>query len=101
MQPAIGVDLGGTKTAVALVWEDGSLGRVFEAPTPAAAGPDAVLDGVAELIAVATDGPAAISGVGIGTAGIVDGSGRVVSATETFKGWVGTDLVAESCGGHG
>ena len=93
MRPVVGIDLGGTKTAAALVAPDGTLGVRVEAPTPAAEGPDAVLDVVAGLVArVAGDSP--IGGVGIGTAGIVDAAGRVVSATETFAGWVGTDLVA-------
>lgn len=93
MKPVVGIDLGGTKTAAALVAPDGTLGVRVEAPTPAAEGPDAVLDVVAGLVARVA-GDAAIGGVGIGTAGIVDAAGRVVSATETFAGWVGTDLVA-------
>lgn len=93
MKPVVGIDLGGTKTAAALVAPDGTLGVRVEAPTPAAEGPEAVLDVVAALVAeVAGDAP--IGGVGVGTAGIVDAAGRVISATETFAGWVGTDLVA-------
>lgn len=93
MRPVVGIDLGGTKTAAALVAPDGTLGVRLEAPTPAAEGPDAVLDVVAGLV-MRVAGEAAVGGVGIGTAGIVDAAGRVVSATETFAGWVGTDLVA-------
>ena len=97
MKPVVGIDLGGTKTAAALVAPDGTLGVRVAAPTPAAEGPGAVLDVVAGLVArVAGDTP--IGGVGIGTAGIVDAAGRVVSATETFTGWVGTDLVAGLAG---
>ena len=93
MRPVVGIDLGGTKTAAAMVAADGTLGVRAEAPTPAAEGPDAVLAVVAGLVArVAGETP--IGGVGIGTAGIVDAAGRVISATETFTGWVGTDLVA-------
>ena len=93
MKAVVGIDLGGTKTAAALVVADGTVGVRAEAPTPAAEGPDAVLDVVARLVARVA-GDAAPGGVGIGTAGIVDAAGRVVSATETFAGWVGTDLVA-------
>ena len=50
--PVVGVDLGGTKIAAALVAADGALlGPVLEAPTPAREGPRAVLDAVASLVA--------------------------------------------------
>ena len=91
MSHAVGVDLGGTKTAVALVSEDGVLGDVVTAPTPAAKGGSAVLDVVADLICqVATDD---VVGIGIGTAGVVDSKrGRIISSTDTFRDWVGTDV---------
>lgn len=93
MKAVVGVDLGGTKTVAALVEPDGTRGPSVQAATPAADGPEAVLDVVAALVREAA-GEAAIAGVGVGTAGIVNGAGRVVSATETFAGWVGTDLAA-------
>lgn len=93
MNPVVGVDLGGTKTAVALVRPDGSLGMRHEAPTPSGDGPAAVLDVVAGLT-LAAAGAEAFAGVGVGTAGIVNGAGRIFSATDTFTDWVGTDLVA-------
>ena len=93
MKSVVGVDLGGTKTVAALVEPDGTRGPAVQAATPAADGPGAVLDVVAALVREAA-GEAEIGGVGIGTAGIVNGAGTVVSATETFSGWVGTDLVA-------
>ncbi|RPF26255.1 ROK family protein [Georgenia muralis] len=102
----VGIDLGGTKTAGALVAADGTLGEVLEVRTPAAGGPVAVLDAVAGLVleltragvgttdrlgradAVPTGGRLA---VGIGTAGVVDvGRGRIVSATDVLPGWTGT-----------
>jgi len=93
VNPVVGVDLGGTKTAVALVRSDGSIGPRLESPTPAGSGPDAVLDLVSELVLAAADG-APLAGVGVGTAGIVNGAGQIISATDTFAGWVGTDVVA-------
>ena len=50
MTQVVAVDLGGTKTAAALVSRDGSLSGVLRVPTPAAIGPDAVLDAVARLV---------------------------------------------------
>lgn len=93
MTQAIGVDLGGTKTAATLVGPDGGIGEVITAPTPSATGPDAVLDTVAGLVGRLWSDD--VAGVGIGTAGVVDATrGVIISATETFASWVGTDLVA-------
>lgn len=92
---AVGVDLGGTKIAVAVVAPDGSFGQVVTAPTPALAGGEAVLDAVAALVAQATEGFDDVAGVGVGTAGVVDSAaGRIISATDTFAAWVGTDVAA-------
>ncbi|AQP48955.1 glucokinase [Tessaracoccus aquimaris] len=93
MTSAIGVDLGGTKTAAALVSDDGTIEARLTAPTPSAVGPEAVLDTVATLVRGLWRGD--VAGVGIGTAGVVDATrGSIISATDTFAGWVGTDLVA-------
>ncbi|UFU06471.1 ROK family protein [Ruania halotolerans] len=100
MSSVIGVDIGGTKTAAAVVGPDGRLGRLHTAPTRAAAGPDAVLDGVRRLVAdvrheAARDGWGAPGAVGIATAGMVDtGSGVIAGANETFPGWPGTPVKA-------
>ena len=93
--PVLAVDLGGTKTAAALVRADGTRSALLQTPTPAALGPDAVLDSVAGLIdTILGQTPTLeVAGVGIGTAGVVDGDGRITSATDTFASWVGTDLV--------
>jgi len=53
-----------------------------------------VLDRVTELDGEAMSGAEAVCGVGVGAAGIVNAAGRVLSATDTFANWVGTDLVA-------
>ncbi|MDF1487821.1 ROK family protein [Tessaracoccus caeni] len=92
MRTAVAVDLGGSKTAAAVVSADGTLGEVVTVATPAAEGPDAVLDAVARLIRPLLDDD--VAGVGVGTAGVVDAAtGTIVSSTETFADWVGTDLV--------
>jgi glucokinase len=91
----VGVDLGGTKIAAGVVGPDGTLrGEVHRRPTPAAQGPEAVLDAVAAAVgdafAPATAGPL---GVGVGTAGVVDAArGVVLSATASMPGWPGTDV---------
>lgn len=99
MSHIVGVDLGGTKTAAALVGADGQVGTVLTVPTPARSGPDAILDSVARLVETvlaqaAGAGPAPqLAAVGIGTAGVVDASrGTIVSATDVLPGWAGTDV---------
>lgn len=86
----VAVDLGGTKTAAALMAPDGTLGPVHSVPTPARSGPEALLDAVAALIGEVSAAPKAI---GIGTAGVVDvAAGVITSATDTIRGWPGTDV---------
>ncbi|WP_101254942.1 ROK family protein [Streptomyces barkulensis] len=89
--PVIGLDLGGTKIAAALVAGDGAVLARHTLPTPAARGPEAVLDALAEASrAVRTQDAAAI---GVAAAGVIDPvSGTVVSATDTLRGWAGTVL---------
>ncbi|CAM3310023.1 ROK family protein [Occultella aeris] len=100
MDTVIGVDLGGTKTAAALVAADGNLRGLREVPTPATAGPDAVLDAVAGVVrqvaadlgTQAGDGGSPV-GLGVASAGVVEAqSGRIISATDAITAWAGTDV---------
>lgn len=86
----VGVDLGGTKIAAAVVDPDGRVGEVVTRPTPSLEGPDAVLDAVAELVGgIVGDAPV----VGVGAAGVIDPvRGVVESSTDAIAGWAGTDL---------
>lgn len=98
--PVIGVDVGGTKIAAALVAADGRVSAPVRAPTPAAQGGTAVLATVARLVGeVAAAGAAADRcAVGIGTAGIVDPRcGVIVGSTDAIRDWRGT-RVAERVG---
>ncbi|MFE9657343.1 ROK family protein [Micromonospora sp. NPDC006431] len=90
--PVVGVDIGGTKTAAALVGPDGKLLERREAPTPARSGPEAVLDAAAGLTAGLL-GAAGPGPVGVGTAGTVDpATGRIRYATDSLPGWTGTPV---------
>lgn len=85
---AVGVDLGGSKIAAALVRGD-HVGDVVSTPTPA--GAEAILDAVADLVRRVTPAPGIP--IGVASAGAVDASaGVVVSATATIPGWAGTRL---------
>ncbi len=91
--PVIGLDLGGTKIAAALVAADGAVLARHSLPTPATAGAEAVLDALAgEARAVWTPEATAI---GVAAAGVVDPvTGTVTSATDTIRGWAGTALAS-------
>ena len=93
--PVVGVDIGGTKTAAAVVGIDGTPAHRVEAPTPARAGAEAVLDTAARLVAEAAAQAGAAAGpaaVGVGSAGAFDDHGVVVHATDHLAGWLGTDV---------
>ncbi|NWL10661.1 sugar kinase [Paenarthrobacter nitroguajacolicus] len=99
MTHVIGVDLGGTKTAAGVVAPSGEVLMSETIPTLKRAGGKAILDATAALIsglvARAADAGISVSGVGIGSAGVIDASsGSVVSATDAIQGWAGTSLVA-------
>lgn len=91
-----GLDLGGTKIAGGLVTQSGDVVATASTPTPAAEGPRAIIAAAAELCrALAADAPhgEAITGVGIGSAGVIDPvSRRVLAATSSLRDWAGTDL---------
>ncbi|MGC4789683.1 ROK family protein [Micromonospora sp. DT178] len=93
--PLVGLDIGGTKTAAALVGPDGEvLGRRL-APTPAGSGPAAVLDTAARLARELLDRGGA-GPVGVGTAGTVDpATGTIRYATDSLPGWSGTPVADE------
>lgn len=91
---AVGVDVGGTKIAAALVSDAGEVGPIVTVRTPASSGPAAVLDAIADAVRQVADGRP-IVGVGVGTAGAVNAStGTIVSSTDTFTDWVGTEVAA-------
>ncbi|MFC8415422.1 ROK family protein [Streptomyces coelicoflavus] len=91
--PVIGLDLGGTKIAAALVGTDGTVLARHTRPTPATRGAGAVLDALAEAAReVWAPGTTAI---GVAAAGVIDpATGTVTSATDTIRGWAGTALAA-------
>lgn len=94
---AIAVDLGGTKTAAALVSSQGEiLGKIITEHTPSSIGGEAILDVIASVVtqqyAALSETPAAI---GIGAAGSIDAErGVVVNSSGTIVNWIGTDIVS-------
>jgi glucokinase len=92
----LGVDIGGTKIAVAVV--EAATGAVIArrvTSTPAREGPVAVVEAAADLAArVLVAYPAAAGGVG--APGVVDARrGVVMTSTGVLPGWEGTPVAAE------
>jgi len=79
---AIGIDLGATKIAAALVQRNGQVIATRQVATDAAAGFDPVVDRMVEQIELLlAEAPAPINGVGLGSPGQIDlGSGVVRNA---------------------
>ena len=99
----VGLDLGGTKMAAALVDSGGTLqGPVSSCPTPAHEGPAAMLDAISDLIAKVVETgthqepskAVAITAVGIGTAGVVDVENDV-DAYAAGEAWLGAGTGSE------
>ncbi|MGO4237211.1 ROK family protein [Pseudarthrobacter sp. YAF2] len=94
---AVGVDLGGTKTAAGVVSAAGEVLFSETVPTLNRDGGAAILDATAALVSAligrAQKEGLAVTGVGVGSAGVIDSTrGVVVSATDAILGWAGTAL---------
>jgi glucokinase len=93
----IGIDIGGTKIAGAVVSHDGQVFNRQERPTPVREGGNAILaeaiDLAGRLIQEAQPGDEQIIAIGIGAGGQIDAEqGLVFSATEVLPGWKGTKI---------
>src|SRR5215213_3476896 len=94
-QFAIGVDIGATKIASVLLTESGEAVNSLHVLTPAEAGPQAVLDKVAEqILELVQQSPRALAGIGIGSPGKVDSNQGVVYNAVNL-GWTEVNLVRE------
>lgn len=88
------LDIGGTKLAAALVDRFGSVWARQQVPSPADAGPHAVIAAAVQLIdRVSAACPERPIGLGVATAGVVDvEQGVIRSAVATIRGWAGISL---------
>lgn len=93
---AIGIDIGGTRLRVALVDDTGQIQMRAETRTLAAAGPAAVVDQVAELVARVAPGHSALglAGAGISCPGPLDTVRGVALGVPTLTGWVNVPIAA-------
>ena len=87
----LGVDLGGTKIAAALATTQGEIVARGRRPTPAQAGPDAVINSVCatinEVLSAKELQPSRLSGIGIAAAGIIDSANGKVIFSPNLPGW--------------
>ncbi|MET8231212.1 ROK family protein [Micromonospora sp. NPDC005298] len=89
------LDIGGTKTAAAIVTRDGEVTDRLTAATPGRAGATAILDTAADLVERLRSRATGVrvGALGVGSAGVIDHrTGLVLSATDALAGWAGTDL---------
>jgi len=101
----IGVDLGGTKTAVGVLAGDGRILRLDVRPTPGCAGAEAILHQMAsqvkEALSFCVRDGLLVKGIGVATPGLVDYENFSVRwATASLVGWSGTPvrrLLEDAC----
>lgn len=88
--PALGIDLGGTKLAAAVVSDCRLASEVKQVPTPG--GRNEIIEAIIDLIEYFRK-QQLLAGVGIATCGIVNPhTGQVVGATGNLPGWEGTAI---------
>jgi glucokinase len=73
---AIGIDIGGTKIAGALVDDDGTIIRADRQPSPAT-DPGQIEDVVVAMVTALAEGED-VTGVGVAAAGFIDAAGSTV-----------------------
>ncbi len=90
----LGIDVGGTKIAAALIDAEGHLHGLRIVPTLAHEGAEAILGRIVALArAVIAETSVTPAAVGVGTGGQVDpATGEIVFATELLPGWTGLPL---------
>jgi len=89
---AIGIDLGGTNIKGALVDEAGRFVAELTEHTPAEKGREAVISAIYLVIERLMAHSRDVTGIGIGTPGIVSQSGEIIGASPNIVNWVGTSL---------
>ncbi len=92
MADFLGIDIGGTKIAGAIVSAQGIVRRRLDTPTPAREGGPRVLETAVALAQTLCAGEQ-IEAAGIGAGGQIDPvSGVVLSATDLLPGWAGMNI---------
>lgn len=83
-----GIDIGGTKVAVALVKEDGTLIAEDTIGTEVEEGPDFTVERIAETLRrLLNEHSVSIEGIGIGSPGPIDAKNGVIQAPSNLQTW--------------
>ncbi|MGE5315572.1 MAG: ROK family protein [Acidobacteriota bacterium] len=92
----VGVDLGGTTVKTGLITRSGEILALSKLPTLADDGPKAVLGQIRKSIeeVIAHAGPAEVTGIGIGSPGIIEKNG-IVKAPPNFRNWTSIPMADE------
>ena len=90
----VGLDIGGTKTAGALVTRQGEILTRIERPTLASEGGQAVIARAADIAReLISSGGGEIEGIGVASGGQIDPrTGVVIHATDLLPGWKGIEI---------
>lgn len=91
MKQALAVDIGGTKTAIARILENGVIEAQEEIATKPQDGGERLLARIAQRL-TEMGRQHNIVGVGVGSAGQIGRQGEVLSATDTFAHWRGIHI---------
>lgn len=99
MDYAIGIDLGGTSIKYALVDSDGHSSAEGRMPSLASVSAEAVIGQLVKAAALLKEEAAvrgcSLKGIGLGTPGIVDETGRIVlGGAENIAGWENLDVAS-------
>jgi glucokinase len=87
MEEVIGIDLGGTSIKIGRFTADGRCIKHFSIPTPQPSTPEAVLDAMVQGMAQIISDFSKLRGIGVGTPGPVDATGRVARLAINLDGW--------------
>ncbi|MBM7052067.1 ROK family protein [Rothia sp. ZJ1223] len=95
-QFAVGIDLGGTKTAFGVVDANGQVYERHEIPTIADIGGEELARNTARgaltVIEQVTARGGEVTGIGIGSAGVIGAEGEVITAANVITDWSGVPL---------
>lgn len=97
MKHAVGIDIGGTKTALATVNADGRIAHTITLPTNSAAGFDdgerRIVKAIEQVVTQRALSLSEIVGIGIGCAGPVDPIRGTIQNPYTLPGWEEANIV--------
>jgi glucokinase len=94
--PVLAIDIGGTKTAAALISPDNRVTDKAHSPTPVSEGPQPVINRIFSMIdrflSQGNTGPAQLHGIAIAAAGAIDTDKGLITSSPNLPGWVNIPL---------